>query len=104
MGLDIGPGTRTLFRDQIMAAGTVVWNGPMGVFEWPAFREGTRSVAESCAATDGRTIIGGGDSAAAVASFGLSDRMDHISTGGGAALELLAGQELPGIAVLSNVE
>lgn len=100
MGLDIGPKTRALYRTQILAAKTVVWNGPMGVFEWPAFREGTAAVGRAVAECAGYTVIGGGDSVAAIELLGLASKIDHISTGGGASLELLEGTLLPGIAVL----
>jgi phosphoglycerate kinase len=102
MGMDIGPKTADHFVEAIMSAGTVVWNGPMGVFEFPAFAEGTRAVARAMTKTNAISIIGGGDSAAAVEKFGFADRMDHVSTGGGASLELLEGRELPGIACLED--
>ncbi|ODS56432.1 MAG: phosphoglycerate kinase [Acidobacteria bacterium SCN 69-37] len=102
MGLDIGPKTIARYRAVIAGAKTVVWNGPMGVFEMPAFAKGTMGVAEAVAAVQGTTIIGGGDSVAAVAQAGVADRMTHISTGGGASLEFLGGQTLPGVAALEK--
>jgi len=102
MGLDIGPSTRMLFADKIRTAKTVIWNGPMGVFEMKPFSEGTRSIARAMADCDGITIIGGGDSAAAVQQMGYADAMTHISTGGGASLEFLEGIELPGVAALQD--
>lgn len=102
MGLDIGPKTAELFAKEIQSAKTVVWNGPMGVFENPTLAKGTFAVAKSMAETDAITIIGGGDSAAAVNTLGFGDKMSHISTGGGASLEFLEGKELPGIAALND--
>ncbi|MGE5494352.1 MAG: phosphoglycerate kinase [Burkholderiales bacterium] len=102
MGLDIGPSSRMLFADKVRKAKTVIWNGPMGVFEMEPFSEGTKSIAKAMAETEAMTIIGGGDSAAAVKIFGYAQNIDHISTGGGASLEFLEGKELPGISVLQN--
>jgi len=101
-GLDIGPETRKLFADLISTAKTVIWNGPVGVFEFPNFAEGTKAVARALSEISGTTIIGGGDSAAAVEQLGFADKMTHISTGGGASLEFLEGIVLPGIAALSD--
>ncbi len=102
MGMDIGPKTVELFRKTIVEAATVIWNGPMGVFEFPAFAEGTKKIAAACAECRGVTIIGGGDSASAVKKLGFADKMTHISTGGGASLEFLEGKVLPGVAVLND--
>jgi len=102
MGLDIGPAARKAFAAEIAGAGTVLWNGPMGVFEEPKFAEGTFAVAEAMAACAGVTVIGGGDSVAAVQKAGVAGKMSHISTGGGASLEFLEGKELPGIACLPD--
>ena len=100
--LDIGPASVEAFRKVIIDAKTVVWNGPMGVFEMPNFAKGTFQIAEIMAESSATTIIGGGDSVAAVQQAGLADRMSHISTGGGASLELLEGKELPGVAALND--
>lgn len=101
MGLDVGPKTAELYAAEIMSAGTVFWNGPMGAFELAPFAAGTRAVAEAVAATDAVTVVGGGDSAAALAQFGLEEQVTHLSTGGGASLQLLKGKKLPGLEVLS---
>ena len=100
MGLDIGPKTREIYAEIVKKAGTVIWNGPMGVFEFPAFAAGTEAVAKAMAESNAVTIIGGGDSAAAVEQMGYADRITHVSTGGGASLEFFAGEELPGVAAL----
>jgi phosphoglycerate kinase len=102
MGMDIGPKTVKLFSDAIHDAGTVIWNGPMGVFEFPQFAEGTRSIALAMSQSKAITIVGGGDSASAVEHLGFADKMTHISTGGGASLEFLEGLELPGVACLMD--
>ena len=100
LGLDIGPETRERFAERLAHAKTVFWNGPMGVFEWPRFAEGTKAVAEAVAAVDGFTVVGGADSVRALTELGLEDRVSWVSTGGGAALELLEGKELPGVAAI----
>ncbi len=102
MALDIGPSSRMLFATEIKSAKTIIWNGPMGVFEFPQFANGTKAVAQALSEAQGITIIGGGDSAAAVKKLGFADKMTHISTGGGASLEYLEGIELPGIAALND--
>ena len=104
MGLDIGPKTMALFADAAKSAKTVVWNGPMGVFENPVLKKGTVAVCEALAEADATTIIGGGDSAAAVNQLGFADKMSHISTGGGASLEFLEGKELPGVAAANDMD
>ncbi|MBR0509222.1 MAG: phosphoglycerate kinase [Clostridia bacterium] len=104
MGLDIGPVTSELYAKSILDAGTIIWNGPMGVTEMPQFEGGTVSVAKAIAETDAISIIGGGDSAAAIKKLGFADKMSHISTGGGASLEFLEGKELPGIACIDEKE
>ncbi len=100
MGLDIGPVTSKAYADEIKKAATVIWNGPMGVFEFPTFSKGTYTIAAALAASNAKTIVGGGDSAAAVRKYGFEDKMTHVSTGGGASLEFLEGKDLPGISCL----
>jgi phosphoglycerate kinase len=100
--VDIGPKTRERYKAIVKESKLVIWNGPMGVFEFDQFAKGTNAVAEAVADSEAMTIIGGGDSAAAIKKSGLADRVDHISTGGGASLEFLEGKELPGVAVLQD--
>jgi phosphoglycerate kinase len=102
MGLDIGPRTAVAYAEELSRAGTVFWNGPMGAFELAPFASGTRVLAEAVARAPGTTVVGGGDSGAALAQFGLADQVDHLSTGGGASLELLEGKQLPGVEVLDD--
>ena len=100
IGMDIGPKSRLYFANAMAGAGTIFWNGPMGVFEWPSFAGGTMAIAETVANSSGFTVVGGGDSVAALNQSGLADQIDHLSTGGGASLELLEGKILPGLAAL----
>jgi len=104
MGLDIGPATAERYAEQIAKAGSVFWNGPMGAFEMEPFAAGTHRVAEAVAAAPGVTVVGGGDSVSALAHFGLEGAVDHVSTGGGATLELVEGKQLPGIVALERKE
>jgi phosphoglycerate kinase len=104
LGLDIGPETRDTFARHIATARTVFWNGPMGVFEWPRFAEGTKAVAQAVAASDGYSVVGGADSARALTELGLDDEVSWLSTGGGAALELLEGKDLPGVSAIPPAE
>jgi phosphoglycerate kinase len=102
MGVDIGPATAERYAREIARAGTVFWNGPMGAFELEPFADGTRAVAKAVARCQGVTVVGGGDSAAALAHFGLEDAVDHLSTGGGATLEMVEGRALPGVVALEG--
>ena len=104
MGLDIGPKSVALFKKELASAKTILWNGPVGVFEWPSFAKGSRELAQAIAAGKATSIVGGGDTASAIKEFGLEDKMSHISTGGGASLEFLEGKVLPGIAALLEKE
>ena len=104
LGLDIGPETRTAFREALLAARTIFWNGPMGVFEWPRFAEGTKAVAQAVADSDAYSVVGGGDSVRALNELGLEGRVSWVSTGGGASLELLEGKELPGVAAIPEAK
>jgi len=102
MGVDIGPRTREQFIDVVKRAGTIFWNGPMGIFEVDAFADGTTALAQAMAETSATTVVGGGDTAAAVEEVGVAERITHISTGGGASLEFMEGKVLPGVAVLND--
>ncbi len=103
MGLDIGPKTSNEYVSKIAKAATVFWNGPMGAFEMAPFESGTKAVAQAVAEADATTVVGGGDSAAALAKYGLAERVSHLSTGGGASLELLEGKKLPGVEAIDDV-